>query len=79
MQRSDRYDLPAPSLVGIWDQWPLLHGGLAGFTAEEGSAKAAHPFAVARVFDLDTSGRHGAWSALTESERSDLLAFLLLL
>lgn len=79
MQDFAAYPLPAPSLVGIWDQWPLLHGGLAGASVEGDAVRPTDAFALARVFALDTAGKHGGWAGLSPTEQADLLAFLLML
>lgn len=81
MQDAERYDLPAPSLVGLWGNFPLLHGGGAGYAVdEEGRALARDPFAIRRVFELGrASGEHGAMAELTPEEQRDLIAFLMTL
>ena len=75
----DHAKLPAPSLIGLWERWPLLRSGLGGVDVDEDGVRPAHPFALRRVFDLDVEGRHGGWAQLSEVERRDLMAFLLVL
>jgi hypothetical protein len=82
MQDDEPYDVPAPSLVGLWDNFPLLHSGAGGFDvdAETQTAVARHPFALRRVFALGVESRaDGGMHELTEAEQNDLIAYLLML
>lgn len=78
MQDTRRYPLPAPSLAGVWDNFPLLHSGAAGFSAIDGEQVApTHPFALRRVFDLADAEKHGG--RLEPRELDDVLAYLMTL
>ena len=80
MQDLKRYPLPAPSLTGVWDVFPLLHSGAAGFSVVGQTVRATSPFALRRVLQMAAkSGKHGEVSGLTATERDDLLAFLMTL
>lgn len=80
MQEIDPYDLPVPSLVGVWDNFPLLHSGDAGFSVVGEKAVANEPFALRAVLDMASqSGKHGEVQALSEAQKNDLLAFMLTL
>jgi len=81
MQDTAPYPLPPPSLLGAWDNFPLLHSGKAGFSeAARGQVEPTHPFALRRVLELArVSGGHGEVGALTVEEEDDLLAYLLTL
>jgi hypothetical protein len=78
MQDAARYPVPAPSLAGAWDNFPLLHSGAAGFSVVAGDQLApTHPFALRRVFELAAPEKHGG--ELAPLELDDLLAYLLTL
>ena len=79
LQDVQPYPVPAPSLVGAWDSFPLLHSGAAGFSVAEGEQVApTHPFALRRVFDLADPERHGT-AGLAAAALDDLLAYLVTL
>jgi YVTN family beta-propeller protein len=79
-QDGDRYLLPPPSLVGVWDAFPLLHSGAGGLeVTASGTVEARHPFALRDVLDRRDARPHGNVAALTAREEDDLLAYLLTL
>lgn len=79
-QDGDRYLLPPPSLVGVWDAFPLLHSGAGGLeVTDAGTVAARHPFALRHVLDRRDDRPHGNVAALTPREEDDLLAYLLTL
>jgi cytochrome c peroxidase len=79
-QDGDRYLLPPPSLVGVWDAFPLLHSGAGGLeVTASGTVEARHPFALRDVLDRRDARPHGNVTALTAREEDDLLAYLLTL
>lgn len=74
------YLLPPPSLVGVWDAFPLLHSGAGGLEVmPSGTIEARHAFALRHVLDLHGSPPHGNAGGLTSLEQNDLLAYLLTL
>jgi len=80
-QDTGRYQLPAPALVGLWDNYPLLHSGAGGFSVTaDGHVLATQPFALDAVLELSAEGNgHGTMGTLDARERADLLAYLLTL
>jgi len=78
MQDAAPYPLPPPSLLGVWDHFPLLDSGAGGYGVVDGERVAVtHPNAIDRVLDLaGTSGQHGSVDELTDAERRDLAAYL---
>ncbi|MCC7381226.1 MAG: MtsA protein [Deltaproteobacteria bacterium] len=77
LQDQRRQGVPPPSLVGLWDNFPLLYSGAGGFDATpDGRVIAAHPFAARRVLELRGKQPHGQVAQLTDEEIDDLLAFL---
>jgi DNA-binding beta-propeller fold protein YncE len=79
-QDRDPYLLPPPSLVGVWDAFPLLHSGAGGLeVTASGTVEARHPFALRHVLDRRDARPHGNVAALTPREEDDLLAYLLTL
>jgi DNA-binding beta-propeller fold protein YncE len=80
MQDSDPYPLPAPSLVGAWTNYPLLHSGAGGYGVVGNRVLATADFALGRVLELGRASRaHGAMHELSEQEQNDLLAYLMTL
>jgi DNA-binding beta-propeller fold protein YncE len=71
--------LPAPSLLGVWDNYPLLYSGAGGFDVVGEDVEAVYPFALRRVLELRGSAPHGNAAELDAKELNDLLAFLLTL
>jgi DNA-binding beta-propeller fold protein YncE len=79
-QDAEPYPLPPPSLVGVWDAFPLLHGGAGGLeVTPAGTIEARHPFALRDVLAMRGSRPHGNAADLTALEMNDLLAYLLTL
>ena len=61
-QDTDPYLLPPPSLVGVWDAFPLLHSGAGGLeVSPSGAIEARHAFALRHVLDFGARGRTGTW------------------
>lgn len=65
--------LPPPSLLGVWDNHPLLFSGAAGFAVEGDQIVAAHRFALSRALELHER------VALDTAELADLTAYLMTL
>ncbi|MEM6862422.1 MAG: MtsA protein [Myxococcota bacterium] len=81
LQDDDFYPLPAPSLVGLWNNYPLLHSAAGGFsvTADE-RVLATHDDAIDAVFEMGlASEKHGRLHQLDDAERALLKSWLLLL
>ncbi len=71
---------PPPSLVGVWDVFPLLMSGAAGLSVRaDETLFASHPFALRRLLSLVVDGRHGTAAQLSARDQNDLLAYLLTL
>lgn len=79
------YPVPAPSLVGLWDTWPLLHSAAGGFRVVEGQPVLARdPWPLERVLrgPPRAAGKarepagHGGAGALSPAELGHLVAFL---
>ncbi|MBX7113064.1 MAG: MtsA protein [Myxococcaceae bacterium] len=67
----------APSLLGVWDIFPLLTTGTAGLSATpEGAVTVDERFPLRKVV-VDFAPKHGRANALSEAERDNLLAYLL--
>lgn len=80
MQDLSPYELPPPSLTGVWDVFPLLHSGAGGFSVVGQTVRATDPFALGKVLRMaGESGKHGHVRALTPKARANLLAFLMTL
>jgi hypothetical protein len=78
MQDADPYRLPAPSLVGVWDHYPLLHAGGGGFAVVgDDQVRAVHRWPIWRVLEMGAaSGRHGSMHELKPEGLKDLWAYL---
>lgn len=72
MQDAAPAELPPPSLVGVWDAYPLLFSGAGGFGVEGDRVVARERFALKAAM---AHHRH----ALTPDELTDVLAFLMTL
>jgi hypothetical protein len=80
LQDAEPYLLPPPSLVGVWDAFPLLHSGAGGLEVSgSGAIEARHRFALRHVLDRRGPRPHGDVANLTPLEKNDLLAYLLTL
>ncbi len=77
-QQNTRFEgFGTPSLVGSWDVFPMLTTGLAGLTVRpDGAVRVDERFAL-RVAVERWAPTHGRADLLSESERDDLLAFVL--
>lgn len=73
------HGLPPPSLVGVWDNYPLLFSGAGGFRVEGDRVVAKDVLATRRVFELSGAKPHGNTAALSAKDLNDLLAFLMTL
>ena len=72
--------LPVPSLIGVWDVFPLLESGEGGLDVVNNQAlEPRFPFALRRVLEHPLRQMHGNMAALSDSERNDVLAYLLTL
>ncbi len=70
---------PVPSLLGAWDIFPFFSTGAAGLSVKnDGTALDTAPFAL-RLAAESHAPAHGRTDLLNESERDDLLAYLLTL
>jgi hypothetical protein len=70
---------PVPSLLGAWDIFPYFSTGAAGLTVtDDGAALNTAPFALRQAAE-GYAPKHGRADLLTNSERDDLLAYLLTL
>jgi hypothetical protein len=79
MQDEVSPDFPAQSLNGIWDLFPLLTTGTAGFGVKDGRLYVETRFPLRAVLDHRGPVPHGAVADLTKAEENDLLAFLMTL
>jgi YVTN family beta-propeller protein len=80
LQEARRQGLGVPSLVGVWDTFPLLASGAGGLEpAADGTLESKHPFALRWVLEHRGSAPHGNAAELSEADRNDLLAYLLTL
>lgn|GEM_PF-362216 len=75
---------PIPSLVGIWDNYPLLLSGAAGFEvqADKTSVAATDPFPLRTLLTDQRVGggaKHGKITTFSRQEVNDVLAYLLTL
>ncbi|MFO0728009.1 MAG: MtsA protein [Myxococcota bacterium] len=79
LQDAAEHGMPPPSLVGVWDNFPLLFSGSAGFRVEGDRVLAKDPFALRRVFELRGAKPHGKTEGLSSQDLDDVLAFLMTL
>jgi hypothetical protein len=81
--RRDQQDLSfqhrtPPSLVGGWDNWPMLLSGAAGFDVKDGNhVVLGDRSALRSVVDEHCDAGHGNVSQLPVEARDDLVAFLM--
>jgi DNA-binding beta-propeller fold protein YncE len=67
-----------PSLLGAWDNFPLLTTGSVGLKADEaGQLQVTTRFPLRELLERHGAPPHGNAAALDEGERNDLLAYLL--
>jgi hypothetical protein len=80
MQDHAPHGMPTPSLVGVWDNFPLTYSGAAGFGVVGERVVTNRPFALRAVLDdARASGeKHGRVAGLSPADVDDLLAFLLM-
>ena len=69
------YPVPVPTLVGVWDNHPLFHGGQVGNQLVDGRLVPT-PFALREVLNR---ANHFDTTELDEQAHNDLLAYLLTL
>lgn len=74
-QDATPYPVPVPTLVGVWDNHPLFHGGQVGSKVVDKRIVPTR-FALDEVLD---KANHFDASGLTDAQRNDLLAYLLTL
>jgi hypothetical protein len=72
-------DFPAQSLNGIWDLFPLLTTGTAGFGVKDQKLFVETRFPLRAVLDHRGPVPHGLVGELSPKEENDLLAFLMTL
>ncbi len=72
-------DFPAQSLTGIWDLFPLLTSGTAGFGVRDDKLFVETRFPLRAVLDHRGPVPHGQVGQLSKAEENDLLAFLMTL
>jgi hypothetical protein len=68
---------PPPTLLGVWDMFPLLGSGTGGFGVKDGQVVVATRFPLRWVIEHRGDAPHGAVADLTDQERNDLLAYLM--
>ena len=78
LQDMDPYDMPPPSLHGVWDNWPLLMSGAAGYKVEGGQLVVSDRNAIWSIVD-GAGPAHGNSKALVHQEKVDLTAYLMTL
>jgi hypothetical protein len=68
-----------PSLVGAWDNWPMLLSANAGFqVSKEGPwIEAVDHSALRAVLERYSPSSHGNAGALDDAKRADLEAFVM--
>lgn len=76
LQDDDPYPLPPPSLVGLWDRYPLLHSGAGGYGVVGDRIEATHPDAIDRVLELSVRAGDAHGEVPSPAARRDLAAFL---
>lgn len=69
----------APSLVDVWERFPLFRDGSAGVTLDGGRIVPTAPFALGAVVDSVVHHRHGHARKLTAAEQRDLVTYLMTL
>lgn len=82
MQDMEFYPVPPQSLTGLWDTFPLLYSGAAGYSVQSDETVAVTEndrFALRKVLDFPNNSKHGAMAQLNSAEKNDLLAYLLTL
>lgn len=68
---------PPPSLVGVWDQFPLFLSGAGGNEVQpDGTIAATKPDALRWMLENPAWKPHGSATPLSEGELDDLLAYL---
>ena len=68
---------PPPSLVGVWDQFPLFLSGAGGNEVQpDGTIAATKPDALRWMLENPAWKPHGSAEPLSEGELDDLLAYL---
>lgn len=77
-QQNTRFEgFGTPALVGSWDVFPMLTTGLAGLGVRgDGSVRVETRFPL-RVAVENWAPKHGRADQLSESERDDLLAYVM--
>jgi hypothetical protein len=74
------YGQPPPSLIGVWDQFPLFLSGAGGNELmPDQTIAAAKPFALRWILENPAWKKHSRVEALSPEELNDLLAYLMTL
>jgi DNA-binding beta-propeller fold protein YncE len=68
---------PPPPLVGTWDVFPLLQSGAGGLGVKDGSVVPVDAFPHRALLLPHAGAAHGNTAALSETDRDDLLAYLM--
>ena len=77
-QQNTRFEgFGTPALVGSWDVFPMLTTGLAGLAVRPDGAVRVETRFPLRVAVENWAPRHGRADLLTETERDDLLAYVM--
>lgn len=78
LQNPGQKTFGTPSLLGAWDDFPMLDTGSAGLkVAPDGAVEVSTRFVLREVLEKYSGPKHGNAEALTPAERNDLLAYLL--
>ena len=75
---STDFGQPPPTLVAIWDMFPLFLSGAGGMNVEaDGTVVAKEMFVLRWMLEQAAeTGKHGGVRNLSEEETNDLLAYL---
>jgi hypothetical protein len=77
-QQNTRFEgFGTPALVGSWDVFPMLTTGLAGLEVRPDGAVRVNSRFPLRVAVERWAPKHGRADLLSETERDDLLAFVM--
>jgi hypothetical protein len=68
---------PPPTLLSVWDMFPLLGSGTGGFGVKDGQVVVSTRFPLRWVIEHRGDAPHGAAADLSEQEKNDLLAYLM--
>jgi DNA-binding beta-propeller fold protein YncE len=68
---------PPPTLLGVWDMFPLLGSGTGGLGVQGDQVVVATRFPLRWVIEHRGDAPHGAAAELSADEKNDLLAYLM--